>query len=89
MQVPCGYGEIGENGWCKYLKRKEGDVLKTYVCSKYEIITKDPNSKYTPAFGAGCCSNLNSQRRDIIRQRHALEIESDINRESSEKRVIR
>jgi len=73
MKVPCGFGARGENGWCKFLVKKEGDKLETYVCSKYYEIIKDSTSSFSPAFGAGCCASLNSRRRDLLRQRRCYD----------------
>jgi len=72
MKRPCSFGEYGSNGWCKFLIRKEGDTLETYICSEFDRINKHPGSKYEPAFGAGCCVSLNTQRHKIIRERRNL-----------------
>ena len=41
---------------------------KQYACAKYEEIIKDPLSEFSPAFGAGCSSNLNADWLEIIRK---------------------
>ena len=73
MKVPCSFGERGENGWCKFLKKKEGDKLDTYICAEFDNIRQHPGSRIEPAFGAGCCASLNTQRRNIIQERRSLE----------------
>jgi hypothetical protein len=66
---PCPFGEWGEErGCCSYLKEKDDG---TYECGIYEEILALPQEQwyFAPAFGAGCCSALNSDRQDLIKKR--------------------
>lgn len=65
-QAPCGFGKWNaEQTQCEYLG---GEEIGEHFCKKYEEISKDPTSEISPAFGAGCCSSLNSDRREVIRR---------------------
>ncbi len=64
-QAPCGYGDWNENKTqCKHLVKENGQ----YACAIYEQITESPGWEFSPAFGAGCCSPLNTDRRRIIQE---------------------
>lgn len=47
---------------CEYLKEIKPGL---YSCDQFQEILKNPLSKFNPAFGAGCCSSINSYRQDI------------------------
>ena len=64
----CGYGEWdSERGKCKELTENEDG---TFSCAMYEKIIANPEWQWAmcPAFGAGCCSAFNSDRRAIVRR---------------------
>jgi len=64
--APCPYGEWDyEKKQCKFLELKGED----YECQKYEEIKNDPRAEFSPAFGKGCCSSLNSDRQRKISNR--------------------
>lgn len=65
---PCGYGAVtsNTNPACKYLVPHPD---KRTSCGKYDEIIKDPNSKFSPAFGFGCCMPLGNGLRNDIRDR--------------------
>lgn len=71
----CPFGEWdNEKKQCSYLKKLPTE-LDQYICEKYEVINSDPSSVISPAFGTGCCSNLNEDRRAILKkinQQHPL-----------------
>ena len=57
----CALGIPDSTGKCLFLYEKEG----RYYCEFY----KEPNDPDEfPYFGAGCCSYLNTRRRDIIKR---------------------
>ena len=63
-QVPCYYGTWDDDkNQCEHLV---GDKPGEYECGIYEHIIKRPGSNVSPAFGAGCCSSMNSDRLNII-----------------------
>jgi hypothetical protein len=66
---PCGYGEVtsDSNPACRFLIR-EGD--NRTLCGKYEEISKDPMSFYSPSFGQGCCMPMFNEDRDKIKKEH-------------------
>lgn len=47
---------------CAFL---EGDRPGSYQCGKYAEIIAHPESEFSPAFGAGCCSSMNADRLKI------------------------
>lgn len=62
----CPYGEWDlDKGQCKFLGKENGE----YVCGKYEIIQQKPGSDISPAFGAGCCSPMNTDRQKLLKER--------------------
>lgn len=64
----CGYGEWdSEKKQCAFLG-VDNDGLA--LCLKYDEISKDPNSYYSPAFGQGCCMSLGNQDRNEIIAKH-------------------
>jgi hypothetical protein len=77
-KAPCAYGLWDEEKkQCAYLKNMDTG-LPQYVCDKYDAINNDPGSYISPSFGTGCCSNLNSDRRAILKQlnqNHPLRLE--------------
>jgi len=59
-QAPCPFGKWNEaKTQCEYLV---GDEPGGYECGIYDEIVQQPGAELVPAFGAGCCSNLNSDR---------------------------
>lgn len=62
-QAPCPHGQWNkDHDACLYLTENN-------LCAKYdEIIANHHDWKYCPAFGEGCCSNLNSERMKIVRK---------------------
>ena len=68
-KTPCGFGKMDESTkQCAELVDKHDG---TYDCRIYwEIIRgKDTSWKFSPAFGAGCCAGLNSDRHDLLERR--------------------
>ena len=64
-QGVCPYGKWDEEkNQCKYLIK----IKEDYACSKYDEIIKAPQSEFSPAFGAGCSSNLNPDRLEKIKK---------------------
>jgi len=64
----CGFGEWDyEKKQCKELI-DNGD--ETYNCGAFERITSLPQEVWytAPAFGAGCCSSLNTDRERVLRK---------------------
>lgn len=67
-KTPCGYGEWNEDKTqCAYLTVDEQGL---HACEKYEDISKDPFSKFSPAFGYGCCMSIGNTDRDKIIAKH-------------------
>jgi len=65
-RVPCPFGHPREgSGWCVYLG---GDRPGFHWCMIHAWIKTQPGARVSPAFGAGCCSSLNGERRDVIRR---------------------
>ncbi len=66
---PCPYGEWdSENKRCSFLSYDADGRTK---CQKYSEIMEHPEiQKFSPAFGFGCCSGLNSKRTPIIKEHH-------------------
>jgi hypothetical protein len=64
-----------ERTQCKYLTEEN-------LCGKYSEIIKQPDWKFYPAFGEGCCSALNSRRIACLKNNVNLEenngVEKDI-----------
>lgn len=64
----CGYGEANEKGGCKYLLTKiQGDGYEFFECGRHDWIVQQPGSEWMPAFGAGCCMNMNTFRHANIK----------------------
>lgn len=62
-QSPCGFGHRSKNSpQCTYLKFRDDE---TSYCGKYEEIVKEPSHVWSPAFGSGCCSSMNTFRENI------------------------
>ncbi len=60
-QAPCPFGKWDEEKkQCAYL---EGSVIGRYACGIYDEILGKPGAELCPAFGEGCCSPLNTDRR--------------------------
>jgi hypothetical protein len=60
-QAPCPFGKWdNEKHQCVHL---EGEGIGLYSCGIYEEILGQPGADLCPAFGAGCCSPFNSDRR--------------------------
>jgi len=65
----CGFGEYDrEARRCTSLTvMEEHDGYVLYGCAIHDEIVKDPTSRCSPAFGAGCCRTLfNPSRRNIM-----------------------
>ena len=62
--APCGFGEptSESNRACRFL---EGGRPGEYHCGKAEEIVQDPSWVLSPAFGAGCCSPMNTDRLEV------------------------
>lgn len=66
-KAPCPYGEsVSETEpRCKHLvveSEPAGGVV-LHACAIKDEIDKDPDSVWSPAFGAGCCSPLFNEQR--------------------------
>ena len=64
----CGYCcktaacAFGEGKPCRYLAgERQGD----YECALYDFIVTQPDAEVAPAFGAGCCCNMNPERERL------------------------
>ena len=69
-KATCGFGESThgqEEGRCAHLK---GDEPGKYECAIAQEIMAQPRTRWflSPAFGAGCCSPLNSDRQALAEQ---------------------
>lgn len=67
-QASCGAAPYDKAlGRCEVLL-DNGDG--TYSCGKYEEILAMPRHMWemSPAFGAGCCSSINEDRKRIVRR---------------------
>ncbi len=66
-QAPCPFGTWDEDKkQCSFLG---GERPGEYFCEKYDEILQLPpevGANIAPAFGAGCCSSLNSDRREVL-----------------------
>ena len=64
----CGFGEYDEEEKrCEHLVLKDTvDGINRYYCKNIKEIQRFPTAKYSPAFGFGCCANLNSVREQVI-----------------------
>jgi hypothetical protein len=63
-QGPCSFGSWDESSHqCAYLM---GHGPGYYACAIADNIRSRPLSNMSPAFGAGCCSAMNSDRRFVI-----------------------
>jgi len=59
----CPFGEWNEDETaCRFL---EGHRPGEYSCGRHDWIVLQPGSEFSPAFGAGCCSPLNTDRRGL------------------------
>lgn len=69
-QAPCPFGTPGPGGRCLHLT---GDAPGAHACSIINSIVQQPPWRWraAPAFGAGCCSPLNNQRRGLQARRTA------------------
>jgi hypothetical protein len=66
-QGVCPYGEWNKRkGQCKFLR---GSKPGEYTCGKYDEIKDDKKAMawWSPAFGAGCSSGLNTDRQRLAR----------------------
>ena len=62
-QAPCPFGEWNQaETQCQHL---EGDRPGRYSCGIHDQIIGQPGAEFIPAFGGGCCSPLNSDRRVV------------------------
>jgi hypothetical protein len=63
----CGFGiwDLEAKRCTSLIEKPDG----TFDCGKFDEIVNgdDPTWKVSPAFGAGCCSTMNSDRQKIIR----------------------
>jgi len=62
----CGYAEWDGEQCLALFYEIDGRAR----CAKYKEILSDPRQKLMPAFGFGCCSNLNTYRQPIIEKFH-------------------
>ncbi len=68
-QAPCAFGKWSElKHQCEHLQKDEEG---RYECAIYDEIVDKPGWEFNPAFGAGCCSPLNSDRDKIEADRRA------------------
>lgn len=67
--APCPFGKWNpERTQCAHLV---GEGPGHYACGIYdEIVGQEASAEFGPAFGAGCCSPLNTDRRIVHLQRH-------------------
>jgi hypothetical protein len=64
--APCPFGTWdAERHQCAHLA--EPDTAGRRACAIYADILGKAGWELAPAFGAGCCSPLNSRRREILR----------------------
>lgn len=64
----CGWGETNESGGCKYLITKiQGEGYEFFECGHHDWIIQQPGSEMMPAFGVGCCMNMNTFRHANIK----------------------
>ena len=68
-QSPCPYGEWDDAAKRCVFLRANGDG--TYDCVLHDQIKADPGSVIAPAFGTGCCSPLNEDRRRLLDARRS------------------
>lgn len=71
-QAVCPFGKWDqEKHQCTYLTEDN-------LCGQYDYILSLPKEQWelSPAFGAGCCSPLNSDRQEILRNRASSLYES-------------
>jgi ferredoxin len=61
-QAPCGFGKI------KAGSRVCIHLTSDNLCGIYNKIKNQPSADISPAFGAGCCSGLNPDRRALLIQ---------------------
>lgn len=66
--APCPFGEWNEaKTQCAHL---EGDRPGRYACGIYDRIVDEAGSaEFGPAFGAGCCQPMNTDRRVVHLER--------------------
>ena len=63
--APCPFGEWdAKRGHCAHLL--DANEAGRRGCARFNEIKRDPSSRISPAFGAGCCSPLNSVRRALL-----------------------
>lgn len=64
----CGFGQWDETKKCCVHLVKKDDGL--FYCAIYDAIINGPDRswEFSPAFGAGCCSVFNSDRKAIERK---------------------
>lgn len=66
---PCAYGTWdAQNKRCVHLLVVETlpNGAEVHGCGKYDEIVQDPQSRWNPAFGAGCSSTLFNDAREAI-----------------------
>lgn len=61
-QAPCSFGTRSASGVCVYLI---GTQPGCYECDIAAEIKQQSGADISPAFGAGCCSPLNSDRKEL------------------------
>ena len=79
-QAPCPFGErtSDDNPACKFLVEIEHDgTVPRYTCGIYDDIIGKPGWQLAPAFGAGCCSNLNGDRQRVLAEIRQLAESTD------------
>lgn len=67
-QGPCAFGTWDtEKKQCAHLV---GNKPGEYACGIVDEILTKPGWELNPAFGAGCCSALNSDRLKLLKERN-------------------
>jgi len=62
----CWAGQMGRDGCIHLVGPKPGQ----YKCAIAHWIKKQRGAEVSPAFGAGCCSPLNTTRREVVNGLH-------------------
>jgi hypothetical protein len=66
-QGVCSFGEWNtEQNQCMYLG---GEQPGEHYCKIFDLIVTSPGWEFSPAFGAGCCSSLNTDRLALLTRR--------------------
>jgi len=68
-QGVCPFGNWDEE------KKQCAHLTEDNKCAIYDEIKNKPGAEFAPAFGAGCCCSLNSERLAIIKGRQLTDME--------------